>query len=110
MRIYCPNCKQKRLEAKYGENQWVKWIDTSCETCGYHKILKEDDLDLIQPSSPLWKMVYDNSPFEEREKKAKEASWAEEKRKEELDRKYDKQFKKPWERKFVKDKVLNGEL
>ena len=108
MRIYCPNCKQKRLEARYGENRWVKWITTECELCGYHNVLKEDDIDLIQPDSPLWEMIYGNNIFEETEKRKKEMAWAEEKRKEQLSAKYDKQFNKPWERKFVKEKVLEN--
>jgi len=106
MKIYCPNCKQKKLEARYGENRWVKWINTKCETCGYKKLLKKDDLDVIQPSSPLWNMIYTNDIFTERDRKAKEVAWAEEKRKEMLDAKYNKQFNKPWERDFVKKKVL----
>lgn len=106
MRIYCPKCKQKRVQARYGQNRWVKWIDLKCGNCGLFKRMKEDEIDCIQPSSPLWGMVYTDDIFEETERKKKEMAWAEEKRKEHLDAKYDKEFTKPWERKFVKEKVL----
>jgi len=78
----------------------------NCHWCGFKKLMKEDELDLIQPSSDLWDLVYGNNIFDETVKQKKKDAWTEEKRKEELEKKYDKQFKKPWERKFVKDKVL----
>lgn len=105
MIVYCPRCKKKQAEAKFNQNRWVKWIDIACP-CGFSHLMKQDEVDCIQPSSPLWGMVYTDDIFEETERKKKEMDWVKQKRKEHLDAKYDKEFKKPWERKFVKDKVL----
>lgn len=104
MRIPCQNCR-KYAKACYNENRWVKWIDVSCE-CGFKKRMKKDELDTLQPSSPLFQLVYHSDPFKDYAVAEKNKAWENEKRKEALDAKYDKEFNKPWERKFVKDKVL----
>jgi len=101
----CPECRT-HIQANYKNNRWVKWIDIECHWCGYKKKIKEDEIDMIQPNSDLWDLVYGNNIFEKTKKERKRIDWEKEKKKEELDKKYDKQFKKPWERKFVKDKVL----
>jgi len=107
VRVKCPNC-QEWLRAELHSDEKERWIIIrECYRCGFRKILKKEELDIIQPNSPLFKLLY-KDPFKEREIRKKEADWQEEKRKEALDEKYDKQFKKPWERKFVKDKVLKG--
>ena len=103
--VTCPCCK-KHIQAYYKENRWVEWIEINCDWCGYKRLLKEDEIDCIQPDSNLWDLVYGNNIFKETEKNKKKKKWEEEKRKEGLDAKYNREFKRPWERKFVKDKVL----
>lgn len=103
--ITCPNCRT-HIQAYYKQNRWVRWIEINCDRCGYKKMMKEDEIDFIQPDSRLWDLVYGNNIFKETEIREKKAKWEKEKRKEELEAKYNREFKKSWERKFVKDKVL----
>jgi hypothetical protein len=69
---------------------------------------EEEELDAIQPTSPLFQLVYNSNPFDEYDKALDNRNKEEEKRKEKLDYKYDKIFRKKEDRKFVKDKVLEG--
>jgi len=64
-KLYCPNCKQV-IDYKLGKNRWVKWIDLNCDKCGYNKRLKEEELALIQPDSPLWELVYGAKPKQDK--------------------------------------------
>ena len=106
MQIPCPKYKCRNYaKACYNENRWVRWIDIIC-SCGFKKRMKEDELDTIQPTSPLFEIVYKTNPFDEYKKTEHNKVIETEKRKEKLDYEYDKKFSKPWERKFVKDKVL----
>jgi len=105
-KINCPKCKSN-IVARYGENRWVKWIDLNCN-CGFMHRMKEEELDAIQPTSPLFQLVYNSNPFDEYDKALDNRNKEEEKRKEKLDYKYDKIFRKKEDRKFVKDKVLEG--
>lgn len=110
--IICPNCKRS-CKAYYCESLILKnfnWVRLECNSCAYNEKLFQDRLDVIQPSSQLWDLIYGNNLFDQTEKRKKELAWAEEKRKEKLDYEYNKKFTKPWERKFVKDKVLKGDL
>ena len=108
MQIPCPKYKCRNYaKACYNENRWVRWIDIIC-SCGFKKRMKEDELDTIQPTSPLFKMIYKKNPFDEYKTAEHNKEREIEKRKEKLEEKYDKEFTKPWERKFVKDKVLEG--
>lgn len=103
--INCPDCRT-HIRAKKEKNRWVKWIDIVCD-CGFKRRLKEIEMDCIQPSSPLWKLVYDTNPFDNYNKELDNKKRREENRKDRLDSEYNLKFKKPWERKFVKDMVLN---
>lgn len=104
--ISCPKCKHN-IVAQYGENRWVKWIDLNCK-CGYLHRIKEEEMDTIQPTSPLFELVYKTNPLDEYNVALDNRIIAEQKRKEKLDSKYDKLFKNREDRKFVKDKVLEG--
>ena len=104
--INCPKCN-RNIVARYGENRWAKWIDLNC-TCGYSHRLKEDEMDTIQPTSPLFELVYKTNPLDEYDVALDNKIIAEEKRKERLDYEYNKKFKNREDRKFVKDKVLEG--
>lgn len=105
--IYCPRCK-KPIKYKYVENRWVRWINMDCKNCGYKHIMKEEEIDTLQPSSELFDLVYGTNPYDEYEIKAKQRDAENEKRKEMLNDKYNQMFKNKEERQFVKDKVLEG--
>lgn len=108
--IFCLTCKSK-LRAELHSHEKEKWIivrkreGSTCKNCRIKKILFHEQVDMLQPDSQLFSLVYDD-PFKDSEKRKKNLEFQKEKRKEYLDKKYDKEFSKPWERKFVKDKVL----
>lgn len=103
--IFCPKCKNK-IRAELHQKKTENWIIVRrCQSCRFEKILFQEDVDILQPSSQLWDLVYDD-PEKDFQEIKKELEYQKEKRKEKLDLKYDREFKKPWERKFVKDKVL----
>lgn len=111
MIIKCPNCQQN-ISVKHGQNRWAEWFKGECETCGYNFSLKDKHFDFIQPSSPFFKEIYKHHPEKEYEKNRKEAEWKEQKRKEELQKKYWGMGKKsqkpikPWERRNLEKIVL----
>lgn len=107
--IICPKCNDRWRYAEYHEKKGDYWVIVrQCKYCrAEQEILTKKFLDVMQPSSQLWDLVYDD-PFADYEKNKKDREWQEEKRKERLDAEYNLKFKRPWERKFVKDWVLGG--
>lgn len=101
--INCPNCKRK-IKAILKENRWVKWIEVSCEDCGYRKNI--ENFDFIQPDSPFFKAVYGNNPIEKQKQEIRNRNWAKEnlkdKREIELQLRVRQGFLKPWELKDIK--------
>ena len=106
IKIRCPKkyCRNY-ANARYTKNRWVHWIDISCN-CGYNHRIKELEIDSLQPTSPLFDLVYGTNPFDDYEVKAKQKAKEDEKRKEKLNDKYEQMFKKKEDLKFVKEKVL----
>lgn len=107
-RKWCGKPARAELHSKKNE-KWV--IIRECEKrfggCGRKEmVIVGEYVDVIQPSSPLFELVYGSDLFRETEETKKQMAWDKEKRKETLDAKYDRMFKKPWERDFVKKKVL----
>lgn len=87
VKMKCPNCGESVLVA-YGKNRWVEWFQGQCWTCGWRFILKDTEFDFVQPSSPFFKLIYNNDPEKETIKRKKLHEWEEQKKKEELERKY----------------------
>lgn len=102
--IKCPNCRFRTVLIAYGENMLARWFSGNCQ-CGFKFKMRDYEFDYLQPSSPFFKMIY-GDPFLEAEQNKNKLKIVEENRKLNLEKKYDKQFSKPWERKFVKDVVL----
>lgn len=94
--IICPNCKNK-IRAFLESNHWVKWIKIDCQTCGYYYQLKDTQFDFIQPSSPLFELIYKSElkPKEDKENKKSE-------RDKRLWRKSKEGRLKPWEEDYIK--------
>ena len=112
-RISCRKCSALRraeLHVNNGKKMIVvrKAQGSRCPECSMQIRLISEQVDVVQPSSQLWDLVYDDNIFEQTQRGRRERLWAEEKRKENLDQIYDKKFTKPWERKFVKNMVLRG--
>lgn len=106
--IKCPQCNSK-TKAVLKSNRWVKWIEIYCSDCGYEKIMKEMELDYIQPSSPFYKAIYGDDPIELEKRKRRE----EERKKNNLkdDREISLKLKlKPWDRDYVKKYARENKL
>ena len=98
----CLDCERK-YTVFFHRTSKKKWLYGKCQ-CGF--ITDPEIINYIQPDHVAFDIIYGYNPFKDSAKKQKELDWQKEKRKEELNQKYDKMFSKPWERQAVKDIVL----
>ena len=79
--MVCPNCKEKFSIFLHYWNK-KKYLKGECEVCGYRKCITPKECDIIQPSSPLFKLLYGFNPNEDNKRIKKNLKWYKEKRKE----------------------------
>ncbi len=63
--VFCPDCKNL-VRAEFHEDKRQRWVIVrQCGNCGFKKLLLQEDVDTIQPSSQLWDLVYQDDPFKD---------------------------------------------
>src|SRR3990167_10479053 len=98
--ISCENCGDK-IEANYDKN--AKEIRAECWLCGWKLKLNKKDVDLIQPSSPFFELIYNWSPQKRAVLEKRKKQFEVGQRKASLEEKYHRMHKegriKSWEEK-----------
>lgn len=112
----CPVCKTPFdifLYKDYSLNKALG-IFGECEECGFLLKISRRELDLIQPSNPLFKKVYGYNPYENYDKNKEEDKTKKEEQKIKLQEKYFKMRKegklKPWELDFIEKAVIQERI
>ena len=119
----CPNCEETfTIWLCQNFKNKFKYFKGECWSCGYSFLMTPKECELIQPDSYLFEIYYGFHPDRDIERKAKIKKFEDEQRKAALEKKYDIQSKrqfipgrsvietklKPWEKKVIKDVVLEG--
>lgn len=69
--IKCPNCsEQVDIIRRHGHN--CESFQGNCETCGWNMLLKDTEYDYVQPSNPLFDLIYKDNPIEKEKRKHQE--------------------------------------
>ena len=109
----CKEC-EKRFTIYLHEMDGIKWFKGECKSCGNRITLTPKQCDLIQPSSKLFKLYYEDDPFESERKKQKEREMEKENlkqdREDNLRLKVKQGLLKPWEVGDVKSYVRERNL
>ena len=80
----CPECGDT-VSITFNKNKWVESFKGECD-CGYRFLMKQEEIDMLQPNHPLFDIRYAFNSDYDKNKKLHE--YNELKRKGELEKKY----------------------